>query len=220
MMNGVDPLPYYFYFDGFESRERKLGGILDKDDFLRLLITELQYQNPLEPLDNKDFIAQMAQFSSLEQMSNISQSIDRFLETEMNAMRLNAISMIGRNAVVRDDTIILSDGSAERIDFQIDEPANVIITIYDFEGNAVRRENLGTLDPGLHSFVWDGRNDDGELMQDGEYKYEISCLTDEGEEKIGGLIAGVVEAVQFDEDGIYIVIDGRRYPLSSLVEIS
>lgn len=219
-MNGVDPLPYYFYFDGFESRERKLGGILDKDDFLRLLITELQYQNPLEPLDNKDFIAQMAQFSSLEQMSNISESIDRFLKTESNAMRLNAISMIGKNVVVQDNTIILKDGVANDINFQIDESANVVITIYDSDGNMVRREKLGTLDPGLHRFVWDGRNNDGEIMPDGEYKYEISCLTDEGEKKIGGLVAGEVQAVQFDEDGIYLVVDGKRYPLDSVVEIS
>ena len=73
------------------------GGTLDKDDFLQLLITELQYQDPLDPMDNKDFISQMAQFTSLEQMNNVSTSMDALgVAIETGTQRNLAVDYLGK----------------------------------------------------------------------------------------------------------------------------
>lgn len=78
---------------GAEGSGPRLGSVLGKDDFLKLLTAQLRYQNPLNPMDDKDFIGQMAQFSSLEQMSNVAGSLERL---EFSSQVTEAVTLIGR----------------------------------------------------------------------------------------------------------------------------
>lgn len=219
MMNNVSNVSNSLYASTLNAY-RNTSGVLDKDAFLRLLVTELKNQNPMEPMNNREFISQMAQFSTLEQMSNLSSSIENFIKTESVAMKLNAVGMIGKKVVVEGKNLKLESGNTDSIIFNLDEAANVVLKIYDENGKLVRMEDLGNLESGMHSYLWDGRSNDGVMMPDGEYTYELKAITPEGEKEIGGLEGGKVESVQFDENGIYVIVNGNRYPIDSVKEVS
>ncbi|MCD6450286.1 MAG: flagellar hook assembly protein FlgD [Thermotogaceae bacterium] len=201
--------------DGSRKRE------LDKQAFLELLITELKNQNPLEPLDNKDLVAQLTQLTSLEQISNMTKSVTDFIKTNIGLMKAQSSSMIGKTVVVRANNIDVSDGKAPPIYFKLDEPARVVLKIVDSNGKEVFYKDFGELNEGLQYYVWDTKNNEGVALPDGVYYYSVYKINPDGtQEDIGGLESGKVEAVQFEGENIYILVDGKRYPVSSIIEVS
>lgn len=205
--------------DGLRQREPK--NQLDKDAFLLLLVTEMRNQNPLEPMDNKDFIAQLTQFSSLEQITNMTKAFENFLSLQQGSLQAQASSLIGKYAVVRTNSVQVNNGIAESIVFTLDENAPVTIRIYDENGSLVREVTSSMLESGAHSFAWDGRDSDGLPVPDGSYSYTVSKIQQDGSEvEIGGIEGGVVQGVQFKDNNIYVIINDILYPLASVIEIS
>lgn len=205
------------YGDKGSGKKREL----DKQAFLELLMTELRNQNPLEPLDNKDLVAQLTQLTSLEQISNMTKSVTDFIKANTSFMKAQASSMIGKIVVVRANDIDVSDGKAPPIYFKLDEPAKVVLKIVDSKGKEVFYEDLGKLDEGLQYYVWNAKNNEGIALPDGKYYYSVYKINPDGtQEEIGGLESGKVEAVQFEGTNIYLLVNGKRYPVSSIVEVS
>ncbi len=210
------------YASTLEGRRRQgVKKDMDKEAFLMLLVTELRHQNPLEPMDNKDLISQLSQLASLESISNMANSVKDFVNFNSSIVKAQAASMVGKQVVVRTDTLRIVDGIPENIVFNLDEPAHLVIKIMDDSGRVLYTEDLGDVDAGLHVWKWNGRDSNGMPLKDGVYKYSISKISPDGkEEDIGGLTHGKVEAVQFEGDDIYLLVEGERYPVSALVEIS
>jgi len=203
------------------ERDRSINKELDKDAFLRLFITQLKNQNPLEPMDNTEFISQLAQFTALEQTTNMSKAFQQFLKSQESFSKLQAASLVGKNAVVSGKYVNLKSGSADTIVFNLEGNTPVTLEIYDADGNLLRREDLGYLEAGMHSYVWDGRDSEGTLMPDGTYTYKLLGIDEYGNQvELGGLEGGKVEAVQFLNGEVYVVINGIKYPISSIMEIS
>ncbi len=219
MMVGDISSIYLSTLDAFRSRENKKE--IDKQAFLMLLITELKNQNPLEPLDNKDLISQLSQLTSLEQITNMTKSVTDFVNASLSMQKAQAASMVGKEVVVKANALTLSDGRASAVYFNVDEPAHLYVKVVDQNGRQVYFEDLGEVDAGLHSWIWSGKSSDGTAMPDGVYHYSIYKVNPDGsEEEIGGLEHGRVEAVQFMDGKIYIIVNGERYPVESIVEIS
>ncbi len=194
---------------------------LDKDAFLRLLITELKHQNPLEPLNNKDLIEQLSQLTSLENITNMTKTVMDFVEANANFMKAQAASMIGKTVVVRSNNLTLQDGKTGAVFFNLDEPAKVVVKIVNERGDTVYYKDLGNMDAGLQYFIWDGKNNEGVAMPDGHYYYYVYKINPDGtQEEIGGLESGVVEAVQFNGKDIFLLVNGQKYSINSIVEIS
>ncbi|WP_041082618.1 flagellar hook assembly protein FlgD [Thermotoga profunda] len=215
MINAID-----YSYSTYTTTQRTASNTLDKEAFLLLLITELKNQNPLDPMDNKDFIAQLTQFSTLEQITNMTESIQNFLTLQEGAFQAQAASLIGKYAVVQTDQIAVSDGTAESIVFELDEAAPVVIRIYDSNGNLVKEATSSSLDAGTHAYVWDARDSSGLTVSDGTYTYTVSKINSDGSEtEIGGVEGGKIESVKFRNNQIYVYIGGKEYPLASIVEI-
>lgn len=215
MINAID-----YSYSTYSTTQRKASNTLDKEAFLLLLITELKNQNPLDPMDNKDFIAQLTQFSTLEQITNMTNSIQNFLTLQQGALQAQAASLIGKYAVVQTNQITVSSGVAESIVFELDEAAPVIVRIYDSNGNLIKEATSSSLDPGTHAYVWDARNNSGLTVSDGTYTYTVSKINSDGSEtQIGGVEGGKIESVKFKSNQIYVYIGGKEYPLTSVIEI-
>jgi len=193
---------------------------LDKNAFLLLMLTELQHQDPLEPLENKDLIAQLSQLTALEQIMNMSKAVQEFVEAQQMVNPAQLASLIGKYVVMRSNEISVQNGEAESIVFNLDESAHVVIRIYDENDNLIREEDLGIVEEGMHAWVWDARNNDGVPVPDGTYKYKVVRVDGTNEEEIGGLEGGIVEAVQIKDGKAYVFVNGNLYPIDSIIEIS
>ena len=193
---------------------------LDKNAFLLLMLTELQHQDPLEPLENKDLIAQLSQLTALEQIMNMSKAVQEFVEAQQMVNPAQLAGLIGKYVVMRSNEISVQNGEAESIVFNLDEPAHVVIRIYDENDNLICEEDLGIVEEGMHAWVWDARNNDGIPVPDGTYKYKVVKVDGTNEEEIGGLEGGIVEAVQIKDGKAYVLVNGNLYPIDSIIEIS
>ena len=208
-------------FTNATSNDAEQKNALDKDAFLKLLVAEIQNQNPLEPMDNQKFVDQMTQFTTMEQMTNMSESFQDFIEASMATTKLQASAVVGKYAVIEGNEIKFQDNMAEGIVFNVEEPGDVIIRIKNKNGDTVREEQLGYKEAGIHGYKWDGRNDSGTTQVEGTYNYELVTIDEAGKEKtFGGVDGGTVEAVQFIDNSIYVIVNGQKYNFEDIIEIS
>ncbi len=158
------------------------SSVLGKDEFLELLIAELQNQDPLEPMNNQEYVAQMAQFSSLEQLQNLNATLaDNVNYTMLLSQTISntmATSLIGKEITAECDTVGITSGSDANITFATaDYAASGTITVSDADGTVVRTLHVDNLLSGDHSICWDGKDEYGNDVASGEYSYTVS-LTD------------------------------------------
>lgn len=145
---------------------------LGKDAFLQLLVTQMKNQNPLEPQDNGEFVAQLAQFSSLESMQNLTSSVDTIATQYQSSQALQASSLVGRSVIINasSTSVDTTKGMAGSVVVPSASPATTV-KITDGQGNVVRTLDLGTQAAGNASFAWDGKNEAGETVASGNYNF-------------------------------------------------
>jgi flagellar basal-body rod modification protein FlgD len=185
---------------------------LGKDDFLELLVVQLQNQDPLNPLDDKEFIAQLAQFSSLEQMSNVASGIEALTKTVSRQDSLSAVSYIGKNVVAEGNTVSKLDSGITPVYFTLsDSAATVSINVYDQNNNIVKTETLNSMQEGEYTFSWDGLDYNGKKADNGQYKVYFAAVDANDravlvDTKVVGTITGVSKT---SDDISFRLSDGR-----------
>jgi len=153
---------------------------LNKDDFLNLMVTQLKNQDPLNPLDNNEFISQTTQFSSLEQLINIGESIKALTESQtnnsMNNNLYSASNFIGKEVKYYSNEINLDDSGA-LIGFELDDiPSSVTLKIIDGNGNEVADIVPSAVSYGMNEINWDGLDANGGNLPNGRYKVLVDAL--------------------------------------------
>jgi len=205
--------------EGSEKQVSSENSALDRDDFLKLLVTQLRYQNPMEPMSNEAFIAQSAQFSALEAARDMNENIKALVELQKSSGKASALGLIGKSVEARQSTISLSDNSPVDLIYSLSGDASVTIAIHNTNGEVVRTIEAGELLAGDQTHSWDGRNDDGTVMPSGEYTYKVSAVDATGDEVAASeIISGIVDGLIFGDEP-YISIGGTRVPLSAVTEV-
>ncbi len=145
---------------------------MGKDEFMRLLIAQLEHQDPLEPTDNGEFIAQMAQFSSLEGISNLNSTVENFGASMQSTQALQASTLVGRSVQVLSNWTELQEGKAVNgtIDLK-DSSSDVFVAVYSDSGDYLGDISLGQRPAGEVSFEWNGLDTDGEPFPPGAYQF-------------------------------------------------
>jgi len=198
---------------------------LGKDDFLQLMITKLQNQDPLSPMQDEDYIAQLAQFSSLEQMTNIADGISQSNEwdyLQMQSMNnVMAAGLIGKEVQASYDKIYFDGDSKPNITLTTTKYAeNLTLEIRDSDGNIVANLTDEAVAPGKHTFEWDGTDQNGNRVAEGEYSVSVKASDGNGGEftpKLG--MTGVVEAVTYRDGSAYFRVDGMEIPFGDVSAI-
>jgi len=209
--------------DGYDapSLQKDLG----KSDFLNLLVTQLQNQNPLEPMQDQEFIAQLAQFSQLEQLENMSRSLDTNSEVDyiMSQTIANtmAVTLIGKTVVAEGADFNLKPGEDVGLSYNLGaEAETVTINVFDESGSLVRTVHLNDIAKGNNTYIWDGRNSSGTALSPGEYSYEVHATSQTGEEiTVAKRVIGEIESVKYEDGRAYLVVGGYKLDLSTIIEI-
>lgn len=151
-------------------------GTLGKDDFLKLLVTQLRYQDPLSPLDQNQFLAQTAQFTALEQLQNIGRTLDELKQTAAASGLTQRASLLGRTITAAGRGITLgSTGAGVPLTFTLDAPSSVTAEVLDAQGSVVRRLATTGIGAGAASIAWDGLDDTGRFVSPGDYFYRVGA---------------------------------------------
>lgn len=212
-----------FYESSTSSSSSDSNSALDKDDFLQLLVTQLQNQDPLNPLDDKEFIAQLAQFSSLEQMNNIATGLDTLNETVSKQDALSASNYIGTYVAADGNTVSKLDDGITPLYFTLnDDAVSVTISVYDKNGNIVSSEVLDAMQEGEYTFSWDGLNYNGDEVANGQYDVYFAALKDDDssvlvDTEVTGQIIGITKG----DDGVEFTLnDGRSVSFDDITMLT
>ncbi|MGH8346690.1 MAG: flagellar hook assembly protein FlgD [Pseudomonas sp.] len=152
---------------------------LGKDAFLQLLVTQLKNQNPLEPQDNGAFVAQLAQFSSLEGITTLNDTVSGLASNYNSSQALQASSLVGRSVIAPGDKAVVD--TTKSLSGTVVVPSSVAsatLKITDASGKTVRTIDLGSQKAGNASFIWDGKNDAGETVPAGTYTFGATTTID------------------------------------------
>ena len=173
---------FFRAINGRNSTQRGPKTELDKDDFLKLFIAQLQNQDPLKPDDSAQMAAQLAQFNGLEQMLNVNKTLTEMLKGQSNGRNFGMLDYVGREVTVEGGRALVSQGNAGQVSFNIDRPVSgATLEVRDGNGNVVATEELGQLRDGEQDLQWSGVGTDGKALQDGAYTFSITATADEGQ---------------------------------------
>jgi flagellar basal-body rod modification protein FlgD len=195
---------------------------LDKDAFLNLLIAQLQNQDPLNPTDSVEFTAQLAQFSSLEQLGNVNDNLKQLQDVQQAMNNSQAVSLIGKEILAQGNSLQRSDGQPVDCSFSLDQDAAVAaVTIYDSTGDFVKSIEANNLAQGTHTLVWDGTDQNGNPAPNGSYTFEVQAADADGRD-IGAatFFSATVDGVSFENNKTLLVCDSQKVALSDLIEVT
>ena len=191
----------------------------DFDDFLLLLTTQLQNQDPLSPMDTNDFTTQLVQFSSVEQQIKQSQHLESLINLGKVNRATSAVAFLGNVIEAQGTTSVLAGGAAEWT-YTLTEPAATVDLIVTDEAGDVVFRTVGESTFGEHSFVWDGRDEAGQVLPDGHYTLSVAA-TGSDDEPLSAAIGflGRVTGLETVNDELVLSVGGITVPIEQVLSV-
>lgn len=175
---------------------------LGKNEFLNLLVAQLNNQDPLSPQDNGAFIAQLAQFSQVEGIGKLNTSMESLVSGYQSSQALQASSMVGRKVIVPTDRAVVDTKETFKASLTLPvSSSNVYVNVYDNTGASVSRVNLGAQAAGNVSFMWDGKDASGNLLPPGAYKFEAQASYGSETKGLSTMLPANVDSVTLGQNG-------------------
>ncbi len=175
---------------------------LGKDEFLNLLVAQLNNQDPLSPQDNGAFIAQLAQFSQVEGIGKLNTSMESLLSGYQSSQALQASSLVGRKVIVPSNRAEVDTSQTFKGSLTLPaSSSNVAVNVYDNSGALVSRVNLGQQAAGNVSFMWDGKDASGNLLPPGSYRFEAQAAINNEVVALATNLPANVDSVTLGQNG-------------------
>jgi flagellar basal-body rod modification protein FlgD len=189
---------------------------IGKDEFMKLLLAQLKNQNPLNPMDGTDFAAQLAQFSSLEQLSNLNTELKTQGLNQMTLGYAQSANMIGKVIEAQNGNTVTADGSTVDVNYRLAKDAeNVTMYIYDQEGRLVQTLEDTAKKEGMNKTTWNCS-----AIAKGNYSFQVAASDSNGGSVAAEtILSGVVTAVHFKNNNISLTVNGQELALSDVVSV-
>jgi flagellar basal-body rod modification protein FlgD len=196
--------------------------VLGKDDFLHLLITQLQNQDPLNPTDHTEFTAQLAQFSSLEQLNNVNDNLEQLQNFQASTNNSQAVSLLGKEITTNGNFLQLTEGEPIGCDFSLArDAAEVVVSIYDSTGEFVKEFTEKTLPAGRQTLEWDGTDKSGNLAKAGNYTFKIQAIdANDQKVKVTTFFTGTVDTVTFENNTPFLISGEQKIALGDVIQVA
>lgn len=190
-----------------ELQAPKLG----QSDFLRLMVAQVQNQDPMSPQTNGDFIGQLAQFSTSDGVNNMQKSLDQLAYSMQSNETLQASALVGHEVLVNSNKMTLEGDNPANAAVEI--PAgmkDLTVSIYSASGSLVKTIKLGQQPEGIHNFSWDGYDANGKKMADGQYNVKIQGNSQGREYPLPMMSSAKVESVRISQygEGVILKVSG------------
>jgi flagellar basal-body rod modification protein FlgD len=187
------------------------------DTFLRLLTTQLQNQDPLEPLDSTKFTEQLVSYSQVEQQIATNESLNSLIALSKSAAGANAVTYLGKTAITEGDLTSLEAGEANWRYALGNDAANVQLNILNANGQIVRTL-AGDTTVGAHDFTWDGKNASGTALPAGTYRLVVTAKKADGSAVSSAVVGiGLVKEIDMSTPEPTLTIGSRKVKLTDIV---
>ena len=196
------------------TQKKELG----KNEFLNLLVAQLNNQNPLEPQGNGEFIAQLAQFSQVEGIEKLNTSMGSMLSSFQSSQALQASSLVGRKVIIPSDKAVVDTSESFKASTVLPvSSSNVYVNVYNNAGALVSRVNLGEQAAGNVSFIWDGKDSSGNVAPPGTYKFEAQATYGSDTKALSTMLPANVDSVTLGGNELMLNLAGLgSVPLSQV----
>lgn len=146
-----------------------------KDDFLKLLVTQMRYQDPMNPMDNAQMTSQIAQLNTVEGINQLNATVTSLQASLMATQSMQATSLIGKTILADGNSISLLNGSAN-LSMKLEGAAeSVVVDVINASGRIIKSTDLGANAAGIKSFTWDGSTNEGGIAPNGQYTFQVSA---------------------------------------------
>lgn len=194
---------------------------LGKDDFLKLLTTQLQSQDPLSPMDSNAFVAQLAQFSTVEQLQGVGDKLDSLLLAQATSNQLSTASLVGKGVRYHADHVVFDGSTPAQVQISLDDASDATsLAVSDASGRVVRTIDLGARPAGPFTATWDGLDASGNPLPPGSYGIAVGATRKDGTAVHPDVLAqGTVSAVSFASGAAQLVVGGQDLTMSQIAEL-
>jgi flagellar basal-body rod modification protein FlgD len=212
-------------YDSSTANTTRTTGVqsgMGQEAFLKMFMAQMTNQNPLDPMDNTEFTAQLAQFSSLEQLTAMNEKLNGLSSLQTAFQEVQVASYLGKEILAYGNQMPVTDGQAGSTYFNLAAPAEVRIIVTNEDGQTVRDEDLGAMGIGEQEWTWDGLTSYGQAAPDGVYKINILATDSDGNAvKINSqYVSGIVTGFQWDANGnLQLLGSGSAISLSDVVAV-
>ena len=193
---------------------------LGKDDFMKLLLAELQYQDPTAPMDTEKILAQTSQLATLESSDNTKTALQNLTKILGTSQQFSTISAIGKIADLGSNAISLNKGSSAK--FELYFPKDIDygkVDITDASGNLIKSLDVQTNPSGVYQFTWDGKNQNGQSADAGVYHINANYTDKNGDAQKTKLGTYPIESIKFDNGKALAKLGSNYVPLDNIKEV-
>jgi flagellar basal-body rod modification protein FlgD len=195
---------------------------MGQDTFLTLLVTQLQNQDPLNPLEGSEFAAQLAQFSSLEKLNMINDNIKSLHLYQSSMNNSQTVGFIGKKITASGNSIYLDQDMGKEIKFELESEAKtVFINIYSSDSRIIKTIETDKMHAGIQGVEWDGTDNNNNKIPEGEYTFEVQAVDlNGGPVQTATFVSGRVSGVQFKDGVANLVVDNQQVPIGKVIEVA
>ena len=188
-----------------KSATASTSAVADQQDrFLKLLVTQLKNQDPLNPMDNAQMTSQLAQMSTVSGIEKLNATLNSLVDSVGNSQSMQAADMIGKSVLVPGSQLALSNGVAYAGINLAAAADQVTLTILDRTGNVIQTQKLGAQAAGVLDIGWDGMTDAGTKAADGTYKFTVDAVQGGNAVTVDALQIGTVSALVRSKSGFLL----------------
>ncbi len=192
---------------------------VSKLDFMKLLVAQIQNQDPMAPMDNAQFTSQITEFTMLEESQKMNANLENNILVSQSINNTAMLALVGKNVTVEGNRVSMNQGQATQSVIAAKGPGEATIEITDDTGHVVRtfKADIST---GLNDIQWDGMLDNDELAPDGDYSISVKVMNNDIEVPFTTLMTGPVESLRY-ENGVGVVsVGGAEFYVSEIYKVS
>lgn len=197
---------------------------LDQDAFLKLMLAQLRHQDPLEPVDNTEFVAQTAQFSTVTGINAMRESLSEFVDNQQASQALSSAGLLGKTAMISGNKADLTADNPLQAQYELPHSSGTTTASFvDQNGTVVHQMALGAMPAGTHTLEWDGSRKNNAAAPNAQYTVRVDYLNDEGEVTAAPIaIAETIQSLVLGKNGTqskFTLSDGRSVNITDVKEI-
>ncbi|MEX2600511.1 MAG: flagellar hook capping FlgD N-terminal domain-containing protein [Balneolaceae bacterium] len=209
---------------GSSGQANKPNTELGQQEFLQLLIAQMRHQDPINPMDGTEFASQLAQFNSVEQLIGVNEGIETLRNSQelMSSSLTNsmAASLTGQSVKALSDQVYLEPAQSASVSYKLQNSASQLdIIVRGADGNEIRRETMAGAPAGENQWIWDGYNNSGERMGEGNYTVEVVASNEGAAVESLVYTEGIVDKVRFTGQGVLLTVNGVEIPIGDVEEV-